>query len=229
MSADFLLLTTRLRTIRAVGILTLPSAMARFPTEVGATFEYFPTDIAATDVSEPAWLVLQSFLAAHAPLLAQEGAFRTWVVVLMTIVGNLWMTASFWSLASVPTRGRLCTAGKRRLKDCPATVAIDLLKDCLSARSAGTLMAQLLANVVAALERSPALASANVLCFKTVINRASSRMERSLLFLRRLTLNSFALTRAATLFTPMPATVEIGSTDASTLWLFFMALMANGR
>lgn len=90
-------------------------------------------------------------------------------------------------------------------------------------------MTQLLADVVAAFERSPTLASTNMLRFDTFVDWARSRVQRALLLLGRLTLDGLSLTRAATLFTGVSSTVEVGPAHPPTLWLFFVALMANGR
>lgn len=80
------------------------------------------------------------------------------------------------------------------MENCATAVTAYLLKDSLPARPARTFVAQLLAKVVAAFERSSALAGADVLCFEAVVNRARSGTERSLLFLGGLTLNRLALT-----------------------------------
>lgn len=143
-------------------------------------------------------------------------------------MGDLRMTTSLWSLAGISARRRNRAAGKWRLEDSPAAITADLLKDSLPAGTARTFVAKLLTNVVATLQRSSTLASADMLCFDTIIDGAISSVQWTLLLLGRLALDSFALTRAATLFTSMSSAIKIRSAYSSTLRLLLMTLMADG-
>jgi hypothetical protein len=228
-AADFLLLAARLQTSGTVRVLALPSPMAGLAAEVRTALEFLPANVTTPNISQPAGLVLQSFLTTHTTLLAQEGALRARIVVLVAIVGHLWMAASFGTLARVPARRRHRPAGEWRLKNGTAAVAVDLFENGFPARSARALVAKLLADVVAALERSSTLAGANMLCFDTIINMTMRRGEWTLLPLGRLALDRLALTRTAALFTRMSSAVEVSAAHSPTLRLFLMTLMANGR
>lgn len=202
--------------------------MTRLATEVRAAFQFLATHIAAANISQPTRLILKRLLATHTALLAQEWAFRAWVIILMAVVGDLRVAASLWSLAGISARRRNRAAGKWRLEDSPAAMTADLLKDSLPARSTRSFVAELFTNVVAALERSTTLTGADMLCFDSIIDGAVSSVQWTLLLLGRLALNSFALTRAATLLTSMSSAIKIRSAYSSTLRLLLMTLMADG-
>lgn len=226
-TAYLLLLPTRLRASSSVRVFALPRTMARLAAEMRAALQLLATNITTPDVSQPTRLILQCFLPTHATLLAQEWALGARIVVLVAVVSYLWMTTSFWSLTGIPTRRGNSTAREWRLKDGPSAVAADLFEYGLPARPARTLVAEFLADMVTALERSSALPCANVLCFDAIVNWTRSGVEGTLLLFRGLPLDCLALARATALFACVSSTIEVCSTHPPTLRLLLMTLMTN--
>jgi hypothetical protein len=104
------------------------------------------------------------------------------------------MATSFWSLAGVSAWRWDSTAGKWWLKHCATAVTADLLENGFTTRATRALVTKLLANVVAALQHSPTLTSADMLGLETIINWARSRCKRTLLLFVLLTLDCLPLT-----------------------------------
>lgn len=65
--------------------------MTLLAAEVRATLEFLPTDLATTNLSKPAGLVLQCLLSAKTWLLCQEGALWTSLVIAVAVVRDTWM------------------------------------------------------------------------------------------------------------------------------------------
>lgn len=104
-SACLLSLSARLLTWFAC-VFALAQTMTWLTTEVRTTLELLATDFTATNIREPARLILESLLPTHARLLNQEGAFRAYFIVTMAIMGNSRMAATGWPLAIKSTRRR---------------------------------------------------------------------------------------------------------------------------
>lgn len=177
MTADSLGLSARLLTLTSSNVLAFAWPVARFPTKVRATLQFLSTNLTAACILQPALNVLQILLAAHAALLDQEGTFWAVFIVEMTVVLNLRMSACLWTVALITTRRWLGAAWQRRLEGSAATVAVYFVKDGFSARTAGTFMAELLAKVIAALERATTWTCTNVFWFKTIVMSSRSRVD----------------------------------------------------
>jgi hypothetical protein len=90
-------------------------------------------------------------------------------------------------------------------------------------------VAKVLAEMVAAFERSATRSSTNVLSLKAVIDRSNmSFLKLTALALDGLSLSSLSLTFAAALITSMAATIECSSADSHTLGRLDFTLMTDG-
>jgi hypothetical protein len=92
-------------------LFTLAGTMALLLTLVSATPKSFSTNVSATDIRKPAWLVLQHVLATQTGLSSQKWAFRAAFFVSVAVVTHLRMTTVFGTLAREAAWGRLRTAG----------------------------------------------------------------------------------------------------------------------
>lgn len=202
--------------------------MARLSAEVGATLELPSTNLTTADVFQPALLVLETLLAAHAMFLNQERTSRAVLIIHVTIVLNLRMTASLGTVALEAAWRRLSTARKWRCQDGATAVAVDLVKDGFSTGSTRAFVTEILTKVVAALERSTTWASANMLSFKAVVDGANmSFFQLASLALHGLSFASLPLTFTTAFVTSMTTTVESSSAYSHTLRRFNLTLMAD--
>lgn len=101
MPTHFLGLATLLLAGLAIRIFALPRSMTRFAAEVRTTPQFVATHVAATDILQPALLILECLLPAHAPLLHKKGAFGTSLIVLVAIVRHLRVAARLRTLTGV--------------------------------------------------------------------------------------------------------------------------------
>jgi hypothetical protein len=177
-----------------------------------SAFQFTSTYFATTNVLQPTGLVFQLVLCAEAWLRCEERAFRTSFFVSMAIMRDLWVTAISCPLALEATGWWPSTARKWRLKDCPPTITANLLKDSLAARATWSLVAQLLARMVAAFKKTFAWASAYVLCLEPIQDRC--RVERPGFAFR--SFNGLLFPRTTMLPTLMSSAVEVGSTYSHT-------------
>ena len=92
MAAKFFDFTTQLLA-RLSRIFTLARPMAWLSTEMRTAPEFPATYLATADISQPTWLILQSFFTAHAGLFHEERTFRAQLSITMAIVGDLRMAA----------------------------------------------------------------------------------------------------------------------------------------
>lgn len=92
-------------------VFAFAGAMAGFAAEVGAAAEFSATNLAAAGVGEPAWLVLETLLAAHAGLFYQEGTFGAGLLIAVAVVRDLRMATVLRPLAFKSTRRRGGTTG----------------------------------------------------------------------------------------------------------------------
>lgn len=222
-------LSTGLLARSTSSIFTLAIAMTRLSAEVRAALELSATDLSTTDVLQPALLVLETLLATHTALFDKERASGTALIVHMTIVLDLRMTACLGTIALEATWWRLSATRQRWCQNGAATVAIDFIKDGLPARSAGPLVAEIFAEVVATFKRSTTRASTDMLSLKAVIDRPNvSFLELTALALDRLSLGSLSLTFATALVAGVTATVESSSADSHTLRRLNPALVTDG-
>ena len=88
----------------AVRVFTFSWSMAGFAAEVRTTSKLVATDIATANVLQPALLILESLLPAHAPFLHKKRAFGTGLIILVAVVGYLRMSASLRAFASIAAR-----------------------------------------------------------------------------------------------------------------------------
>ena len=103
MTAKFLRFATTLKTY-APRIFAFARSMALLLAVMGAASEKPTTRFATAHVAEPAWLMFERFLAAHARFLGQEWTLWTDFIVSMAVVWDLRMAADFCSLAIIPAR-----------------------------------------------------------------------------------------------------------------------------
>jgi hypothetical protein len=101
MPTHFLGLATLLLASLAIRIFALSWAVTRFATEVRATTELVAAHVTAANILQPALLVLERLLPAHAPLLHKKGAFGTSLIVLVAVVRDLRVAACLRALAGV--------------------------------------------------------------------------------------------------------------------------------
>lgn len=206
-TAYLLLFATWLRTCLAAGIFTLTFAMTLLTAEVYTALEFLATHRTTADVAEPALLIFESFLAAHAHLRGQKRAFWAGVIVLVAVVSNLRMSTGFWSFTWIATWRRLGATWKWRLQDSPATVASNLFEDGFSAGAAGAFMTELFAYVVAALQQTTALPSTDVLGLVAFLGSSWCGSQWSSLLATGLPLMCFTLTSTAVFVTHVPSAV----------------------
>lgn len=209
-------------------IFTLAVAMTRFSAEVRATLELSATDLSTADVLQPTLLVLETLLAAHTALFDKERAPRTALIVHMTIVLDLRMTACLGTITLEAAWRRLSATRERRCQNSTATIAVNFVKNGLATRSARAFVAEIFAEVVATFERSTTRTSTNMLSLEAVIDRSNmSFLKLTALALDGLSFGSLSLAFAATLVTGVAATVESSSADSHTLRGLNVALMAD--
>ena len=103
-------LTTGLLAGLSISVLALAGTMTLSTTHVDPAAKLSATDLAAPDISQPARLIFHGLLAAHATLLHKERTLWTRLVVQVTVVGDLRMTAGLGSCARIPTWRGLRTA-----------------------------------------------------------------------------------------------------------------------
>jgi len=113
------------------------------------------------------------------------------------------------------------------MQDGSSAVAADLLEDGLSTASARSLVAQLLANVIATLQQAAALTCADVLGLEAIVDWSWCGVQGTLLPLAALSLSSLALAGAAALVAGMASTIEIDAAYAHALRRLLFALMAD--
>ena len=94
---------------------TLATTVTLFLTLVNTTLQGATTDLATTDLAEPARLVLDDVFATQTWLCRQVRAFRTVLFVTVTVVANLRVATILWSFARKSARRRPSATGKRRL------------------------------------------------------------------------------------------------------------------
>lgn len=172
MAADLLRLSARLLTRTATGILTLAFAMTRLAAEVRATLQFFATNLPATGILQPALLVLQTFLTTHATLFNKKRTSWAVFVIHVAIVLNLRVTTGLRTVALEATGRRLSTTWKGWSEHCTATMAANLVEDCLSTRSTGAFVAKVVAGMISTLERPATSTSTDVFSLETIIERS---------------------------------------------------------
>lgn len=106
---------------------------------------------------------------------------------------------------------------------------MNFIEDGLPAGSAGSLVAEVFAEVVATFERPTTRAGTDMLSLKAVVDRSNmSFLELAALALDGLSLGSLSLAFATTLVTGVAATVEGSSANSHALRRLDMTLMADG-
>ena len=172
---------------------------------------------------EMTWLALELLLAARAQFLNQKGAFGAGHVVGMTVVLDRGVAAGWTAKAVKPTLGRRSAAGLGRLKDRPAAVAADLVEDGLRTAPAGASVADLLAIVAAAFQRSSAGSDADMLGLD------GRDLPRHPVFpLGGLSLRGLLLAGTAVLSTFVPTAAKIDLAESPTQRVLDVSLMAYG-
>lgn len=187
------------------------------------------TYLTAADVLQPALLVLQGLLSAHAPLLHKERTFGTGLVVLVTVMWHLRVATSFCTLAGIPAWWRLGTARERRVKDGTAATTTDLVKNGFATCPAGTLVAKLFAKVCTTLQETATLPGANVFRLEQILHWPGRRVQRPLLALAALTFSGFTLAGATSLVAAVASAVQQRSADSHALRRLVSALVTKRR
>jgi hypothetical protein len=93
----------------------LSGSMTLLLTLVGTTLQSPSADLAAANLVQPTWLVLEYALTTQARLGRQKSTLGTWLVVSVASVIQLRMAAVLGSLALEATWWRLRAAGQRGL------------------------------------------------------------------------------------------------------------------
>ncbi|MCJ1247015.1 hypothetical protein MMC30_004226 [Trapelia coarctata] len=200
-------------------VFAFTGSMAKFSAEVGAAAKFSTTDLAATCVGKPAWLIFQVLLAAHAGLFHQEGAFGTGLLVAVAVVRDLRMTTILGSFAFKSARRRSSTTGQRRLKNCSSTMTGNFVEDSLATAATRSFMTELWAWMIPAFQGSTTEPSADVFSLETVVKPWCST-KGTQLSLRSQPFRCFTLSLATVLAALMSAAIERGLADAHALRWF---------
>jgi hypothetical protein len=148
---------------RLACVFAFPRPMASPLAAVKTALQFLATELAASYIRQPARLVLQPILAAHAVLGREKRTFWAILAVQVAVVGHLRVAAYLGPPAFEHARGRLRAARQRGLQNRLSAVATDLVEHCFATRVAKSSMAQFLALVVAAFEQPFADSSADML------------------------------------------------------------------
>jgi hypothetical protein len=101
MPASLLWLAAKLLASLAVRIFAFSRTMAGLATEVRSATKLVSANIATANILQPALLILESLLPAHAPLLHKKRAFGTSLIILVAVVRYLRVSAGFRAFASI--------------------------------------------------------------------------------------------------------------------------------
>lgn len=205
-------------------VFTFTGSMAIFLAEVRAAFERLATNLTAARICEPARYIFHHLLATQALLLGQERTLRASIGVGMTVMRRLRMTTRLRSLTWERTRRWLCAAWLRRIQDGSPAITRNLLEDRLSTGVASTFMAELGTGVSSAFQRPTTNPCANMLRLDIFIERTKMGLE---FLAQRLTLNGFLFSRAASLSTGVPTTMQGCLALAEALRRMNIALVTN--
>lgn len=104
----------------------------------------------------------------------------------------------------------------------------DLVEYCFPARTTGTLVAELLANVISAFQWTTTRTSADVFRLKPIVNGTWGRIYGTAFPFNGHTLSGLAFAGTASFVASMSTTVESDPADAHALRRFDVALVANG-
>lgn len=214
----------------AGSVLTFAWLVARFAAKVRTTFETCATDNTAKDIRAPTWLIFESFLAAQARFLGEERAFGALFSIGMAVVGNLWMTASLGAAARKGTWRRPSSAREGCSKNSSATIAADVFEDGFLTGTTLTFVAEFLAGVVSAFQRTAANLSADVLSLDVLPFDQTGTIDGDKRLLLPLCGQSFccsSLTRTAPLATFVSATVQRHSAGTHAPRLLRLAAIAS--
>lgn len=149
-SANSLLLSTRLLARAASSILAFTWTVTHFLAEMRTAPQFLATNLTAACILQPALDILQILLATHATLLYQKGTFRAGFVVEMATMLDLRMSACFGSVALIATWWWLRTTWERWLEYGTTAVAAQLIKDGFPTCSTRTLVAKFFADMISA-------------------------------------------------------------------------------
>ena len=213
------------------GLFALPRTMTLLLTSVCTTLQSSTTYVTATDLLEPAWLVLERVLAAHARLGRKERALGAALIVLVTVMSDLRMSASLGPPAVEAAGWWFGTAWQRRLQYSTATMATELVEDGFATGTAGALMTQLLTTMgrVTTLQLATTWTRADMLRFEVLLRIARCRIERPAFSTTGLAFGGLALACAATFATFVSSTVERDSANSHALRWLDNALMTDRR
>jgi hypothetical protein len=185
--------------------------------------QFLSTGESTAHILKPTWLVLQPLLTTNARSLDQEWTFRAVHIVGVAVV--LYLRVPAWPRfgAAEPTFRSSSPTRLWRLENRPTTCTADFLENCFQTTWAGAFVADLLAGMVSAFERTPTNPDADMLCLDLVLC-----LSLGLVFsLRCQSLRGFSLTLAASLDTLMTSTVQLRLTCPGTPRVEFFLLIAN--
>lgn len=198
--------------------------MAVLLARVRAALERFVANLTASNIHQPARLILHRPLAAQTHFLGQERTLRAIFVVCVTIVLCLGVAAGFGSFAGERTRWRLRPTGQWRVQDRSSAVTRDLFENRLPAGVARPLMADLRTRVSSAFQRPTTNSCTDMFCLHVFVARAEVRPQ---LPPHGLSLKGLLLSGTASLSTRVSTTVQACFALTETLRLLHSTLMTN--
>jgi hypothetical protein len=173
-ATSLLLLSARLLTRLTIGILALARAMAGLSAEMIPTSKFLSANLAATNINQPALLILDHALPTHASTFHQKWTFRTALAVEMASMWYLRMTAPFRTATRLSTWWRASPTRQWRHQYRLATIAGNLLEDGFFARTAGPFVAKVIAIVSPTFQEPTTLTGADVLGLEAIVHRPRS-------------------------------------------------------
>lgn len=118
---------------RSLPIFAFAQSMTSIPAGMRAAPEPFTTDFSTANVGKPALLIFQRLFAAHTTLLREVRALRTCFIISVAIMRDLRMSTFLRSSTFIATRRLFRATRQGRLQHSSATMAANLIKDCLAA------------------------------------------------------------------------------------------------
>lgn len=96
---------------------------------VGTALKGLSTNVSATDIRKPTWLILEDILATQAGFCGQEWTLRTSLLVAMAVVGHLRVSTVFGTLTCKAAWRWLRSAGKWGLQYSSTAVTAEFVED----------------------------------------------------------------------------------------------------
>lgn len=219
-------LATSMWAVIQLSVFTFSRSVTRLLAEMDSAFESLFANLSTRDVLGPTGLVLEYLLAAHTFLLNEIWTLRAALLVAMAVMLGLRMTTRLRPLTLMRTWWWFSSARLWWVENSTSAITCDLLENGLSAASAWSSVAEILADVlwIAALKFATTGACADVLGLEILGCSASGSLHlspccetgRGMLLAWTTTLSAF-----------VASAVENGTADAHTLWALLQSLVAD--